>query len=376
MRKICYISGTRADFGLMHEALNAIHMDPGLSLSVIVTGMHLLESYGSTWSEIDQAGLTICDKVLVELSGGTGEEMAIALGQQIGSFSAILSKEKPDLLMLLGDRGEMLAGAIAALHLNIPIVHIHGGELSGTVDEPVRHAISKLSHYHFTATKESRNRLIRMGEKPENIFVTGAPGLDSIYKEEILKPELFLTEYGLDAKKPFLLIVFHPVVQQFDDIARQTKVVLKACIETGMQCFVVMPNSDAGGSIITEVIKKISAQEKISVAVHVPRKHFLSLIANAEVMIGNSSSGIIEAASLGTPVVNIGDRQKCRERNPNVIDVCPVEEEICQAIDKAKLMKGQVWVNVYGDGSASKKIIEHLKYLSLNSKILEKVNAY
>lgn len=376
MRKVSYVTGTRADFGLMQSTLQAIHEHSQLSLSLFVTGMHLLPAYGETWKEIEEGGLTIAAKIPVELTGNSGSEMAIALGQQVIGLTQAMQNERPDLLLLLGDRGEMLAGAIAALHLNIPIVHIHGGELSGTVDESVRHAISKLAHYHFTATEMSRERLIRMGESPENIIVTGAPGLDAIYKTQLLERAPLFSKYDLGAESSLLLILFHPVVQQAESASEQTRALLDAAVESGMKPLVIMPNADAGGAHITEVIHEYVNKKQVQTALHVPRNEFLSLVAHAEVMAGNSSSGIIEAASLGAPVVNVGDRQQCRERNPNVVDVIPVKEDILEAIGKAQEMKGSHWDNVYGDGKASLRIVEELMGISLAPEILEKVNAY
>lgn len=376
MRNVCYVTGTRADFGLMRHTLRAIHTHPRLSLNILVTGMHLLPAYGETWREIVDSELPIGSKVFVTLTGSSGAEMAFALGEQVIGFTQALKQMKPDLLLLLGDRGEMLAGAIAALHLNIPIVHVHGGELSGTVDESIRHAISKLAHYHLTATKKSRERLIRMGEKPENIFVTGAPGLDDIYLVKMLARDTLFSSYGLDKEQPLLLVLFHPVVQQAEAAAEQTQILLDAVIESGMQSLVIMPNADAGAAAITRVILEYKSQNKIATGVHLPRREFLSFMAHADVLVGNSSSGIIEAASLSTPVVNIGNRQSCRERNSNVIDVAPVKNEIAAALIIAQKMKGQLWKNVYGDGGASQRIIECLTSVSISPEIMEKVNAY
>lgn len=376
MRKVCYLTGTRADYGLMQSTLQAMHVHPKLSLSLLVTGMHLLPAYGETWREIAGSGLPIDAKVAVDLTGSSGAEMAIALGEQVLGFTQALLDQQPDLVLLLGDRGEMLAGAIAAMHLNIPIVHIHGGELSGTVDESIRHAISKLAHYHFTATKKSRERLIRMGEKPERIFVTGAPGLDAIYKVKLSERGALFGTYNLDPDKPLLMVLFHPVVQQADEAREQMCALLGAATESGMQSLVILPNADAGGQIITEVIRDYADRQQISTALHVSRGDYLSLLAYAEVMAGNSSSGIIEAASLNTPVVNVGDRQRCRERNANVIDVAPVKADIAAALASARKMSGQAWPNIYGDGRASERIVEHLVTISLAPEILEKVNAY
>ena len=376
MRKICYISGTRADFGIMKSTLQCINNDKKLDLRVIVTGMHLLKKYGNTWKEISASNLTIAGKVEVLLTGSEGHEMAIALGEQVIEFTKILKANNPDILLLLGDRGEMLAGAIAALHLNIPIVHIHGGELSGTIDDSIRHSISKLAHFHFTSTKKSRNRLIKMGEFPNNIFVTGAPGLDEIKNITLIERKLLLTKYQLLQTEPYLLFLFHPVVQQIESIEKQIEIIMKVLLKNDQQILILMPNSDSGSSLITNVIKKYQIQEKIQIITHAPRVDFLSLVSNAEVFVGNSSSGIIEAASLGTPVLNLGDRQKFRERNSNIIDVEISSHAIKKGLIKAQKMHDKSWKNCYGDGNSSSRIVKLLKNLPFDSYILEKVNAY
>lgn len=376
MRKICYISGTRADFGLMKNSLQAIDRDDDLDLEVIVTGMHLLNEYGDTYQEILDLGLNIIGKVKVSLSGESGSQMSIALGNQIIGFTKILEKDKPDLVLLLGDRGEMLAGAIVSLHLNIPIVHIHGGELSGTVDESVRHAISKLSHYHFTATKLSKERLIKMGEVESNIFTIGAPGLDEIYNTQLIQREALLEKYDIDSKSPFILFLFHPVVQQYKSVKEQLITILDGLLFDNTQILAIMPNSDAGGGIISSVLSQYKEQKKIKTVVHIARLEFLSLLSEADLLVGNSSSGIIEAASLGAPVINIGDRQNLRERNDNVVDVEIEKSQIINGINRARSLNKYSFGNVYGDGKSSQRIVELLKSLAIDSKILDKVNAY
>jgi GDP/UDP-N,N'-diacetylbacillosamine 2-epimerase (hydrolysing) len=376
MRKICYISGTRADFGLMKNTLQIINKDKDLDLEIIVTGMHLLSEYGNTCQEIYDAGLNVISKVKVELSGISGSQMSIALGNQIIGITSTLEKSKPDLVLLLGDRGEMLAGAIASLHLNIPIVHIHGGELSGTIDESVRHSISKMAHYHFTATNNSKDRLIKMGEIKGNIFVTGAPGLDEIRGTQLIPKEVLLKQYGIDRKKPFVLLLFHPVVQQTNDINEQIAIIMESLFFYNIQILALMPNADSGGKVISSILKGYQEQQKIKTAVHLTRLNFLSLVSEAEVLVGNSSSGIIEAASLGTPVVNIGSRQNLRERSNNVVDVSIEKSKIISGISKAMSLNKSLFKNVYGDGESSKRIVNLLKGLDLNPKILDKVNAY
>jgi len=263
MRKICYISGTRADFGLMKYALQEIDKDKDLNLEIIITGMHLLSEYGCTYQEIHDAGLSVISKVKVELSGSSGSQMSTALGNQIIGITNALEESKPDLVLLLGDRGEMLAGAIASLHLNLPIVHIHGGELSGTMDEPIRHAISKMSHYHFVATNNSKSRLVKMGEVSDNIFVTGAPGLDEIRTAHLIPQDILFDQYGIDKDKPLVILLFHPVLQQIKDIKEQVIIIMESLLSFNMQIFALMPNSDAGGEVIATILKKYQEQKKL-----------------------------------------------------------------------------------------------------------------
>ena len=376
MRKICYISGTRADFGLMKNALQAIDLDKDLDLEVVLTGMHLLKEYGNTYQEINESGLKISGRVEVELSGDSGSQMSKALGAQIIGFTKILESNKPDIVLLLGDRGEMLAGAITALHLNIPIVHIHGGELSGTIDEHIRHAISKLAHYHFTATNCSKERLIKMGELAENIYVTGAPGLDEIRSSKLINRNDLLEKYCIDSMEPFALLLLHPVVQQLENTKIQVIEIVESMLSSNKQILALMPNADAGGRIISSVLKKYEMQGKIKTAVHIERLEFLSLLSEAEFLAGNSSSGIIEAASLGTRVLNIGNRQNFRERSDNIIDVTNDKPAILDGLIRVKRMNSKAFNNIYGDGRSSNRITSLLKSVSINPIILEKVNAY
>ena len=376
MRKICYISGTRADFGLMKIALQSINLDDELDLKVIVTGMHLLSEYGDTHLEILDAGLKVLGKVKVDLSGESGAQMSIALGQQVIGITKLLAKHSPDIVLLLGDRGEMLAGAIAALHLNIAIVHIHGGELSGTIDEPIRHAISKLSHYHFAATEPAKQRLIKMGEAPDNIFVTGAPGLDELVNLARVPREVLLKKYGLEPQNQFILLIFHPVVQQAKQAAQQMRTIIDAILKFDTQILILRPNADAGSLQISGVIDSYLTNNNIKIVKHIHRNDYLSLLAEAIILAGNSSSGIIEAASLNTPVLNIGERQNNRERNNNVVDVSIDSTEIHRGLIKLYKMQNMSFTNIYGQGMTANKITELLKDISLHPKIMEKSNSY
>lgn len=375
-RKVCYVTGTRADFGLLTHTLTAIAGSPMLDLFLCVTGMHLSDLYGRTVHEIEASGLRIAGLIPVDVETASGASMAMGIGQQIIGMTDLFVNERPDIVMLLGDRGEMLAGAIAALHLNTVIVHLHGGERSGTVDEPIRHAVSKLAHYHFVATNGARKRLLRMGENAERIFVTGAPSLDTLSSDQPYSRQDLCNAVGLDSGGRIALMMYHPVVQEQAELDLQVRSVLLALERTGFQTLALTPNSDAGGWLIRKILKHREGREGLVVRTHLERPEFLSWMSAVDIMIGNSSSGIIEAASFDTPVVNVGSRQDGRERSGNVVDVVAEEDEIVRGIDTAMAMKGEKWENIYGDGHATPRIVELLETLPLSGEVLLKSNAY
>lgn len=375
-RRVLYLSGTRADFGLMRSTLQHIVATPGLSLQVAVTGMHLSQAHGNTVEEIRATGLPICAEIALDLSTGTASGMALALADCLRGMTQLLSRERPDFLLLLGDRGEMLAGAIAALHLGVPCVHIHGGERSGTVDEPVRHAITKLSSYHFVATAGSRERLLRMGEDESRIFVTGAPGLDGLNELGVMDRADCSNGLGLADTGPFVLAVFHPVVQQAGQAHAQAVAVLQALQGINLPVVWLAPNADAGSHEILAALDEIPLPAGSQRLRHAPRALFAAALRHCEALVGNSSAGIIEAAAFGTPVVNIGDRQRLRERTANIVDV-PPERAAIEAGLRAALGHGR-WPcdNHWGDGHAGERIAALLASLPAGPQLLEKVNSY
>lgn len=376
MRRICYISGTRADFGLMRSTLQTIRDHAELDLSVIATGMHLSSIYGNTVEEIAAAGLRIAARAPVPLDPATGATMVRNIGLMLGAFTDALESERPDVVLLLGDRGEMLAGALAGIHLNIPVAHIHGGERSGTVDEPVRHAISKLSHLHFTATAEARERLIRMGEDPARIHVTGAPGLDGLTDADLPDRAEVARLHGLDPARPFALMVYHPVLQEAATAADDARALLAALTGAGLQVLALMPNADAGSDGVRAALSEAKGAAGVTVRTHLARPAFVAAMARADLMAGNSSAGIIEAASFGTPVLNVGPRQNLRERNANVVDV-PAEPQAMAAGLARLLAHGRFPLqNVYGDGRAGERITRLLATAPLDAALLMKVNGY
>ena len=375
-RRLIYLSGTRADFGLMTSTLQRIAAKPGLSLQVAVTGMHLSAAHGNTVQDIRASGLAICAEIPLDMGTRSQASMAVGIADCLRGMTELLAREQPDFLLLLGDRGEMLAGAIAALHVGVPAVHIHGGERSGTVDEPVRHAISKLSAYHFVATQGSRDRLVRMGEEEGRIFVTGAPGLDGLAELAAMSREECLRGLGLPERAGFVLVLFHPVVQQAGQAREQALALLGALRQLGRPVAWLEPNADAGSRDILAALDEAGLPPGSQRLTHVPRALFASAMRHCDVLAGNSSAGIIEAASFGTPVVNVGDRQRLRERNPNVADVA-AEAGAIEAALRSALGHGR-WPcdNPWGDGKAGERIAALLATLPAGPHLLEKINVY
>lgn len=381
MRKILYISGTRADYGLMREALFAIRRHPKLKVEIAATGMHLMPEFGETINEIRKDNFKI-HKIEAIYKEDNKESMANFIGKSIQLLTEKIKKIKPNIILLLGDRGEMLAGAIVGAYLGIPVAHIHGGDITSTVDEISRHAITKLSHLHFAATKNSAERIIKMGEDTSNIFVVGAPGLDSILSNKLIsKKEISKKYYNLDLNKPIILVIQHPVTAEINKAVNQIKETMKAIKELGFQSIVIYPNADGGGRKMIKVIEKYRKYPFIQIYKNIPHKDYLSLMNLASVMIGNSSSGIIETPPFHLPVVNIGTRQKGRERAENVIDAAHNKKQIKRAIKKAiydrkfreKVKKCK---NPYGDGMAGIRIANILAKIKINKKLLQKKITY
>ena len=381
-RRVLYVSGTRADFGLMQRTLEAIAADPRLELGIAVTGMHLLADYGSTVADIQSAGLPVVARIPVVLDGSGGAVMARAMATQLDGLVVAMQQWHPDLVLLLGDRGEMLAAALAAVHLMIPVAHVHGGERSGTVDESIRHAISKLAHLHLVATEQSRHRLIRMGERPEQIWVTGAPGLDGLDHGVPAGPEArasLFDRYGFDAALPLLLVLFHPVLQDASSAAVQAGSLLQGIKSSGAtQLLVLAPTSDAGGAAILQVWREQLPALGLDyrLLTHLPRDQYLAALAVVDVMVGNSSSGIIEAASFDLPVVDVGSRQQARERSANVVHNDVKADEIAASIGLILANGRQPVINVYGDGRSAGRITELLATAPLPPSLLAKLNVY
>ncbi|NPE07419.1 MAG: UDP-N-acetylglucosamine 2-epimerase (hydrolyzing) [Asgard group archaeon] len=377
MRKIAVITGTRADFGLFAPVLKQIIAHPKLELHLIVTGMHLSEEFGYTINEIKQQGFDIADEINILEKEDTSVAMSQAVGNAVLGLTKSFDKIKPDLVLVLGDRGEMLAAAITAAYMNIAIAHLHGGEISGTVDDLTRNAITKFASIHLPATQQSKNRIISMNEKAERIYVVGAPGLDPIYAGEYASKEVVSKELGLDPNEKLILVVQHPNTFEVDDSEQQIKETLEAISKLKTQTVLVYPNSDAGGRAMIRMIQKYEKLPFLKTFKNISRDHYLGVLAMASVMIGNSSSAIIEAPALGISVVNIGTRQRNRERADYIIDVDYNQKEIINAVEVSITKEHQEIVkksvNPYGKGNSSKKIVEILANIKLDKEIIEKI---
>jgi UDP-N-acetylglucosamine 2-epimerase (non-hydrolysing)/GDP/UDP-N,N'-diacetylbacillosamine 2-epimerase (hydrolysing) len=380
-RRIAYVTGTRADYGLFSEPLKRIREHDGFELGVVVAAMHLEEKFGHTVDEIEADGMPVVGRVRNLVPGDTGADQARSIGKAIEGITGALGDFRPDLVIVLGDRGEMLAGAIAAVHLNLPLAHVHGGDVSGTVDELVRHAITKLSHVHFAATEDSAERVRRMGEHPEHVHVVGAPGLDYFRRFEPLGDEQLAKDTGFDLGQPFVIFTQHPVSAEAAEATEQMATSLRALEASGVQVVATYPNSDAGGRAMIEELERWRGRPWLHVFPSLGQRRFASLLKRAAAVVGNSSSGIIEAPFFGVPAVNIGSRQAGRQRAGNVIDVAHNEKEIeaaivCALNDEAFKARARDASNPYGDGRAGERIVEVLAGLDLGPKLLDKRIAY
>jgi UDP-N-acetylglucosamine 2-epimerase (non-hydrolysing)/GDP/UDP-N,N'-diacetylbacillosamine 2-epimerase (hydrolysing) len=344
--------------------------------------MHLLHDFGNTVNEIEKCGYKIDAKIENISLEDSGVDMAKSVGLVITEFSDVVMKIKPDILLALTDLGHALATAIVGVYMNIPVAHIHGGDVSGTADEPVRHAITKLSHIHFPATQKSCERIIKLGEEPWRVHVVGAPGLDSILNQDLLSRSEIYKKYGIKENEHFLLMIQHPVTTEFEEAAKQIRETLDAIAELKHQTILIYPNADAGYLRMIEVIKEYTDKFSfINAYKSIPHLEYLSLMNAADVMVGNSSSGIIEAPSFQLPVVNIGIRQQDRERADNVVDVDNNKEEIKKAIEKALydekfIEKVKKCKSPYGDGKAAEKIVEVLNSITIDEKMIMKRMTY
>jgi GDP/UDP-N,N'-diacetylbacillosamine 2-epimerase (hydrolysing) len=376
-RKVTYISGTRADYGLMRSVLRRIQANRRLALTIVATGMHLSRDFGSTIRQIRRDGFQV-SKTIPSLSPeDTGAGMLRSFSKFLAQLTEALEDIRPDMILLLGDRWEMLAGAMAGAYMNIPVAHIHGGEITGSVDEPNRHAITRFAHIHLVATREHGRVLRKIGEQRDRIHVVGAPGLDDIISHNFAPPGRVAAEYGLDQDEPHVLLVQHPVVSESDFAGAQIKKTLDAIVHLRFPTTAIYPNADAGGRQMIQVMKKYASKYLfLQLFKNIPRDEYLALMSVSNVIVGNSSSGIVEAASFGLPAVNIGIRQLGRIHTRNVLNVDYDTREIAKAIKTALsarfISKLEGLENPYGDGHTGQRVARILANVRITRNLLQK----
>lgn len=378
-RKICVVTGTRAEFGLLRPLMDAINLQPELELQVITTGMHLSSEFGLTYREIEDAGFQIDAKVEMLLSSDTSAAVTKSMGLGIIGFSDVYDRLAPDILVILGDRFEIFAAASAAMIARIPIAHISGGEATeGLFDEAIRHSITKMSHLHFTAAEDYRNRVIQLGEEPERVFNVGGLGIDAIKQVKLLSREELEKSLGLQFRDKNLLITFHPVtLEGQSSSANQMQELLDALKDmTDTTLIFTMPNADAGGRALCNMVEEFVREHSNSkVFSSLGQLRYYSCLAQVDGVIGNSSSGLAEAPSFNIGTIDIGDRQKGRLKALSVVSCEPSGTAIKAALktlyssDFKSLLKNVE--NPYGNGGASKAICETLKQYPLEN-ILKK----
>ena len=372
------VTVARSDYGIYVPVLRRILSDPDLRLHLIVTGMHLSPEFGLTVEAIDSDGFEIGDRIEMLLSSDTPEGIAKSMGLGTMGMAQSYARQRPDILMVLGDRFEMHASALAALPFKIPVAHIHGGELTeGAIDDALRHSITKLSHLHFVSTEQYARRVIQLGEEPWRVTVSGAPSLDNLHSLKLLDAQELERQYGLNLDPPPLLVTFHPVTLEYEQTEWQMGELLGALSNIEMPVIFTMPNADTGGRAISRMIKEsVNTRALTRVVDTFGTQGYFSMMATAAAMVGNSSSGIVEAPSFKLPVVNIGTRQRGRIRPANVIDVGYDRSEILKGIKKATQPEFRESLrhleNPYGRGQAADTIVERLRVVALDETLTRK----
>ncbi|AWE06393.1 UDP-N-acetylglucosamine 2-epimerase (hydrolyzing) [Lysinibacillus sp. 2017] len=378
-KKICVVTGTRAEYGLLKRIIKLIQVEDKLQLQLLVTGMHLSSEFGYTVNEIVEDGFEINERVEILLSSDTSVGMAKSVALGILEFSTVFDRMKPDIIVILGDRFEMLAVAQTALFLKIPLAHISGGEITeGAIDDVIRHSITKMSHIHFPANEEYRNRIIQLGEQPHLVFNVGDPGVENIKKMDFLTKKELEQFFNMSIEKMFI-VTYHPTTLQTDDASRQIKQLLKAIdYFKDYNVIITKGNADSEGRMINEIIDEYALlnHERVKVYTSLGSLRYLSTLKYAKAVIGNSSSGIVEAPILEIPTVNIGNRQLGRAKSNTIIDCENDSRSIIHAISRAVepgFIESFKELDLQYDGdSTSEDIVRILKNIDLKNIIQKK----
>jgi len=377
MKKVCVVTGYRSDYTKLKSILYHLKQHREICLDMIVFGAHLLDEYGKTFGDIEADKYVRTYKLSSNIQGSTPITMAKSVGIAMVELASMYEQIQPDLVLLVGDRYEILAAATAASVANIPVAHVQGGEKSGTVDETIRHAITKLSHLHFPSTQLSAVRICAMGENPQKVFNVGCPAMDYIEEMKLVEREDLKKLKGLgrlriDLTQPYAILLQHPVTTEYDEARQQMDITLEAMQNTNIQTILLYPNPDAGSDEILRSIRAFSRKYREKGVIKNKYKNlsfdvFLNLLKHSQCLVGNSSSGIREAHAFGIPVINIGTRQSARERTLNIIDVPHVECEIVNAIEETAGRRIYDETNLYGNGTAGKQIVDIILECDLTS---------
>ncbi|MGM4906787.1 UDP-N-acetylglucosamine 2-epimerase [Tardiphaga sp. 866_E4_N2_1] len=380
-RRICVVTGTRADYGLLVWLLRDIVACPDVELQIVATAMHLEPAFGNTVDQIRKDGFVVDAEVPMDLSDDSPVAIAKATGRGVSGLAEAFDRLQPDIVVLLGDRFEMLAAATAATLLRLPIAHIHGGEISeGAIDDAMRHAISKLSHLHFVAAKEFGDRVVQMGEAPERVFVVGAPGLDHLARSSLPSADELAQRVGLALDRPLILVTYHPATLGGEDPVADLEELLAALDRFPDAALVfTKANADAGGRAINARLEDYVARSPANAVLvaSLGSEFYFTALRAAAAVVGNSSSGIIEAPAVGVPTVNIGSRQDGRPRSPSVID-CPderhaIEAAIRRALDPTTRELARAQTPAYGRaGNSAPEILRRLRDVPLDGILIKR----
>jgi len=376
MRRVGIVTVARSDYGIYRPLLRELARRSGLDLQLYVGGMHLCARFGSTVDEIEADGFPIVARVDCLEDDDSPLGVAEAIGRTVGAFARAFADGEPDLLVVLGDRFEMIAAGLAALPLTIPVAHLHGGESTeGVIDESMRHALTKLSHLHFASMDVYARRIVQLGEEPWRVATSGALALDGI-RDHVPLDDARLAEHGVRLRGPTLLVTFHPVTLESSDTDRQIDAVLEAVDRSGLDAVLTYPNADAFNGVIIERIERLAGDERFTLVRSLGSDAYLTLLGRVVAMVGNSSSGIIEAASFRLPAVDVGDRQRGRIRPANVLHVAAEADEITRALEVACSQPFRAGLaelaNPYGDGHAAPRIADVLESTQLDDRLLVK----
>lgn len=380
MRHIAIVTEARSSFSYFRPIVRLLDEEPDLRYSLLVVSQHLLPTFGYSVEDIESEGIEITDRIYSILDGYTPATMAKSLGVLLLSLTDSFVRLRPDVLLVLGDRGESLTAAIAAATMNIPVAHVQAGERSGNIDGMTRHAITRFAHVHFASGPDAAERLRRMGEEEWRIHTVGAPQLDELVHGDLATPEEVAARFELDLGEPVLLVLQHPVTEQFGEGVEQMRETLEAVCELGHQSVLIFPNSDAGSEDLRRMIE-LYHRPFMRVERNLPHRLYAGLMQVASAMIGNSSSGVIEAPALRLPAVNVGERQRDRARAGNVIDVPHERAAIVDAVRTALSPEFRERVRngdspYLGDGRVSKRIVRVLQDLTLDDRLLTKQITY